>query len=155
MKKILISVSLLIYLLCFLAPAFAFERSITVPAEDAEGITVDLEKGDYTVELAGGAVALFFPINPDYRWLAAAAVGVDVKGGQDVPNIGTLYFDPRPAVYSQVEAEAQTLAAVEEWKSGTSLQFSLEEPKTVRFWVSDYDYTDNSGMVRLKVPKKE
>lgn len=129
----------------------AFEEIITVPAEDPEGVTVDLEKGRYLVEIAGGAIALFYPINPNYRWLIGVAVGKNVNGYQDEPNLGTLYFEPEPAVYSQVEAEQQALEAAKENLGWTYLRFDLEEDKTIRFWVSDFDYTDNSGMVKLKI----
>lgn len=130
---------------------FAFEEIITVPAENPEGVTVGLEKGKYLVEIAGGAIALFYPINPNYCWLVGVAVATDVKGGQDQPNIGTLYFEPSPRVYSQSEAERQALEAAEDKFNGTYLRFTLEEDKRVRFWVSDFDYTDNSGMVKLRI----
>jgi len=129
----------------------AFEEIITVPAESPQGITLDLEKGEYIVEIAGGAIALFYPINPNYCWLIGLAVGTDVGGAQDEPNIGTLYFEPDPPVYSQAEAERQALEATKENVSGTYLRFALEGDKKVRFWVSDFDYTDNSGMVKLKI----
>jgi len=130
---------------------FAFEETITIPAENPEGITVDLEKGQYIAEIEGGAIALFYPINPNYCWLIGVAVGTDVKGGQDQPNIGTLYFEPYPPVYNQAEAERQAKEAVKQNTTGTYLRFTLDEDKTVRFWVSDFDYTDNSGMIKLKV----
>ena len=130
---------------------FAFEEIITVPAERPEGVTVDLEKGEYIVEIAGGAIALFYPINPNYCWLIGVAVGTDVQGHQAEPNIGKLYFEPASFIYSQAEAEEQALVATEHRLSGTYLEFSLEEDKEVRFWVSDFDYTDNSGMVKLKI----
>ena len=79
------------------------------------------------------------------------SVGTDAEGGQDQPNIGIVYFEPNPAVYTQAEAEAQALTAVKEDIAGSRLKFSLESNKKVRFWVSDFDYTDNSGMVKLKI----
>ncbi|MDP3791303.1 MAG: hypothetical protein Q8R38_04590 [Candidatus Omnitrophota bacterium] len=139
-------------LLFFLAGSLlAFEETITVPAEDPHGVTLDLEKGEYIVTIEGGAMALFYPINPNYRWLIGIAVGTDVEGDQDRPNMGTIYFEPNPPVYTQAEAEREALAAVKEDIGGTSLKFILNENKNVRFWVSDFDHTDNSGMVKLKV----
>lgn len=130
---------------------FAFEEVITVPAENPKGITLDLEKGNYIVAIEGGAIALFYPINPNYRWLIGVSIGTDSEGGQDQPNMGIIYFEPNPAVYTQAEAEAQALTAVKENAAGTRLKFSLESNKKMRFWVSDFDYTDNSGMVKLKI----
>ncbi|MFC1624069.1 hypothetical protein ACFL28_01940 [Candidatus Omnitrophota bacterium] len=129
----------------------AFEEVITIPAEDPQGIALDLEEGEYIVSLEGGAISLFYPINPNYRWLIGVAVGTDAEGGQDEPSIGTIYFEPDPPVYSQTEAEEKALEAGEENFSGTYLRFILAEDKKVRFWVSDFDYTDNSGMIKLKV----
>ena len=130
---------------------FAFEEIITVPAESPQGVTLDLEKGEYSVEIAGGAIALCYPINPNYCWLIGLAVGTDVEGAQGEPNIGTLYFEPDPPVYSQAEAEQQAIEATEQNLSGTYLGIVLGGDKKVRFWVSDFDYTDNSGMVKLKI----
>ena len=130
---------------------FAFEETITVPAESPEGVTVDLEKGEYVVEIAGGAITLFYPINPNYCWLIGVLVGTDVEGGQSEANIGKLYFDPASYVYSQSALEQEALEATEQRLGGTYLEFSLDEDKEVRFWVSDYDYSDNSGMVKLKI----
>ena len=141
-------------LLClFLLPAVvhAFEQVITVPAEKREGIELDLPKGAYVVKIEGGAITLCYPINPNYRWLIGVAVGTDSEGGQDSPNIGTLYFEPNPPVRDQAEAEAQAIKAAKEDVLGTSLKFSLQEDTKVRFWVSDYDYSDNNGMIKLRV----
>lgn len=135
--------------------SYAFEKVVTVPAQAPEGVTLDLEKGSYVVEFSAGAVSLFFPINPSHCWLVASSVGVKAKGGQDNPDLGTIYFSPQPPVHSQVEAEEKALAAVQDKVSGTSLEFILEEDKTVRFWVSDFDYNDNSGMIKLKIKKIE
>jgi hypothetical protein len=137
----------------FLLPVslFAFEQTITVPAESPQGIVLDLKKGDYIVKIDGGAMTLSYPINPNHRWLIGIAVGTDVSGNQDYPNIGTLYFEPNPTAHTQVEAENQAMQAVKENVPGTSLKFTLAEDKKVRFWVSDYDYSDNSGMVKLKI----
>lgn len=130
-----------------------YEEVITVPAEKSEGVTIDLEKGDYLIEFCGGAISLFYPINPNYRWLVGVAVGVDVQGGQDYPDVGTIYFEPVPDVFTQYEAEKQALSAAQNRTIGTFLRVSLEKNKTVRFWVSDFDYSDNSGMIKLTVKK--
>jgi len=143
-----------IFLLClfsFIATASAFEEVITIPAENPQGVTLDLKEGKYIAKIEGGAMALFFPINPNYRWLVGVAAGTDVAGGQDYPNIGTIYFDPDPPVYSQAEAERQAISAVQDNLSSTYLYFTLKENKKVRFWVSDFDYTDNSGMVKIRI----
>lgn len=149
MKKFILIFFL--YSLFSCAALFAFEETITVPAESPQGVTVDLKKGEYIVEIAGGAMALFYPINPNYCWLIGVAAGTGVRGSQDKPDIGTLYFEPKPPVYSQAEAEEQALGAAKEKLSGTYLKFTLQEDKIVRFWVSDFDYTDNSGMVKLRI----
>lgn len=133
--------------------SFAYEKIITIPAESKEGTVVELEQGEYNIELDGGAMAVFYPINPHYCWLAGVAVGTDVEGGQDEPNIGTLYYEPDPKVYSQAEAEQKILEAVRNKVNGTYLQFSLQKYMPVRFWVSDFDYTDNSGMIKVKIVK--
>ena len=130
---------------------FAFDRTITIPAESSKGIELDMPKGQYIAKIEGGAITLSYPINTNYRWLVAVAVGTDIEGGQDYPNIGTVYFDPDPPVRSQAEAEEQAVKAAKEDVTGTSLKFSLQEDKKVRFWVSDYDYSDNNGMVKLRV----
>jgi hypothetical protein len=132
-------------------PIFALEEAITVPAESSEGVVLDLGEGNYTVIYQGGAAALSFPINPNYCWSIGVAVGSDVEGGQDAPNLGTLYFEPRPVVSSQAEAEKLALEATEDGYAGTNITFSLSEDSKVRFWVSDFDYTDNSGMIKLRV----
>lgn len=139
--------------LFFIQSAYAFEKSITIPAEKQEGVVVELRKGRYLAELEGGAIALVYPVSPNYRWLVGVAVGVNVNGGQDEPNIGTLYFEPEPPVFSQAEAEEQSLKAVKDKITGAYLKFNLENDQALRFWVSDYDYTDNSGMVKIKIQK--
>ena len=131
--------------------AFAFDQTLTIPAEKSEGVVVKLSAGNYKAEIAGGAVALFYPIHPAYNWLYSLCVGTDSSGGQDQPNLGTLYFEPQPKVTSQADAESAALEALKEGKEGTSLTFTLEEEKEVRFWVSDFDYGDNSGSVRVRV----
>ncbi|MBI3601503.1 MAG: hypothetical protein HY209_01205 [Candidatus Omnitrophica bacterium] len=133
------------------SPLFASEEIITVAAENPQGTTLDLKKGEYVVKITGGAITLFYPINPNYHWLVAVAVGTDVKGNQDDPNLGTIYFEPKPPVFSQAQAEEQALKATKDNLPGTFLKFKLKENKKVRFWVSDFDYSDNSGMVKLKI----
>lgn len=144
---------LVFFLLVFLRAGniFALDELITVPAEDPRGVVLDLEKNEYMVTIDGGAIALFYPINPNYRWLISVAAGSGVEGGQDEPDIGMIYFEPNPPVHTQAEAEAQALAAVKQNAAGTSLKFILSANTKVRFWVSDFDYTDNSGMVKLNI----
>ena len=148
----LYSITLIIFGLILLSSTlYALEQTITIPAENPQGIEVDLPKGEYIARIEGGAIALFYPINPNYRWLIGVAVGTDAEGGQDYPNIGTIYFDPKPPVQNQAEAEYQAIQAVKEDVPGTSLKFTLTENKKVRFWVSDHDYSDNSGMIKLRI----
>lgn len=144
-------VAFLLLLLLVAESSFAFSQVITVPAENPKGVALDIEKGKYVVTIEGGAVALSYPINPNYRWLISVSIGTDADGGQDQPNIGIVYFEPNPPAHTQIEAEEQALKAAKENVSGTSLSFTLSESKKVRFWVSDYDYSDNSGMVKLKI----
>lgn len=134
--------------------ACAFEKVITVPAEDPEGVIVDLAQGEYVVKIEAGAISVFYPINPGFRWLIAVAVGTDIKDNEDQPNLGMLYFEPEPAVYTQAEAEAQAITATQQGISGTWLKFELKQEKKVRFWVSDFDYTDNSGMIKLRIQRQ-
>ncbi len=150
-KRLYILTCITLILLFSYNTLFAFEETITIPAEDPEGVTVDLEKGQYIVEIEGGAIVLFYPINPNYCWLIGVAAGTDVKGGQDEPNIGTIYFEPDPPVYTQAEAEQQVKEALKQNVTGTYLRFTLKEDKTVRFWISDFDYTDNTGMIKLRI----
>ena len=150
-KSVFMIFGLCLYSILLASALYALEQTITVPAEKPQGIEVDLPKGEYVVKIEGGAIALCYPINPNYKWLIGVAVGTDVEGHQDVPNMGTLYFEPNPPVRNQAEAESQALQAVKENTPGTSLKFTLTENKKVRFWASDYDYSDNSGMVKLKV----
>ncbi|MDD3906376.1 MAG: hypothetical protein PHS46_07640 [Candidatus Omnitrophica bacterium] len=151
-KQSLIFVSsLILCMLLFSASLYAFEQTITIPAESSQGTVLDLKKGDYIVKVEGGAITLCYPINPNYKWLIGVAVGTDVNGGQDYPNIGTLYFEPNPPAHSQTDAEEQAIKAVKENIAGTFLKFTLTENKRVRFWVSDYDYSDNSGMIKVKI----
>lgn len=139
------------YIFISTEPVFAFEKTIVIPAESPQGVEVELKKGGYTVIIEGGAIALFYPINPNYRWMIGIAVGIDVEGYQDKPNIGTLYFEPNPAAHSQTEAEQQAVKAAAGRLAGTLLEFVLAEDKKVRFWVSDFDYSDNSGMIKLRI----
>lgn len=130
---------------------FAFDQTITVPAEESKGVTLDLAQGKYRAVLAGGAVSLFLPMSPDYRWLLGLSMGVKAAGGQDDPDLGTLYFEPAAKAKTQADAENQALQAVDNGQSGTSLEFTLGKDSQVRFWVSDFDYTDNSGMIKVRV----
>lgn len=133
------------------ATGYAYEETITVAAEKPEGIVLNLPAGTYRAEVDGGAVALFFPIHPHYGWLYSLAVGTDCEGGQDEPGIGTIYVEPEPRVSSQADAEEIILKALGEGQIGTSLEFTLPEGKEVRFWVSDFDYSDNAGSERVKI----
>ncbi len=130
---------------------YAYDETITIPAEKSEGIVITLPKGTYKVEAAGGAMALFFPINPNYSWIYTLVVGTDCKGGQDEPNIGTLYVEPETKMPSQADAEKVILQYLKEGKAGTSLEFTIKETKDVRFWVSDFDYSDNTGSERVRI----
>ena len=150
-KSVLMIFGLFFYSILLSSTLYAFEQTITVPAESPQGVEVDLPKGDYIVKIEGGAITLCYPINPNYKWLIGIAVGTDVEGYQDAPNLGTLYFEPNPPVRNQAEAESQAIQAVKENVPGTSLKFTITENRKVRFWVSDYDYSDNSGMVKLKI----
>ncbi len=139
-------------IMLLMAPkAYAFETTLAVPAEDPKGVTAYLNKGEYIAEIAGGAVTLLFPINPNYEWLIGVSAGTGVEGGQDEANIGMIYFQPDPPAYGQAEAEQQALQALADNRPGTSLKFALTKGQEVRFWVSDFDYSDNSGMVKLRV----
>ena len=146
---------------CFLSwgmvlvsPVFAFDKTVTIPSEKKEGIVLTLPAGNYKAEIAGGAVALFYPIHPAYNWFYSLCIGTDSSGGQDQPNIGTLYFEPQPKVASQTDAESAALLALEKGEEGTSLTFTLEEEKQVCFWVNDFDYSDNMGSMRARVYSK-
>ncbi|UCB56524.1 MAG: hypothetical protein JSV30_04765 [Candidatus Omnitrophota bacterium] len=145
-----LSFALLLYLVLSTA-AYAYDKTITVPAEKAEGITITLPKGNYRAEAAGGAVALFFPIHPNYSWLYSLCVGTDCLGGQDQPNLGTLYVEPSPKVASQADAENEVLQALKEGQVGATLDFTLKQEKEVRLWVSDFDYSDNMGSERVRI----
>ena len=129
----------------------AFDQTLTVPAEKSEGVVLTLPAGTYKIEIAGGAVALFYPIHPAYNWIYSLCIGSDSTGGQNEPNIGTLYFEPQPKATTQAEAEASALAALKIGREGTLILFSLDEEKSIRFWVSDFDYSDNSGSVRVRI----
>lgn len=145
-----IFISLVIFLFTCSA-AFALDKTLTVPAEAPQGVSLSLSAGAYIAEIAGGAVSLFFPIHPQYQWLYGLAIGTGTEGGQDVANIGALYFEPYPKVFTQAEAEKQALAARQEKETGTFLEFTLKEEKQVRFWVSDFDYSDNTGSLRVRI----
>jgi hypothetical protein len=131
--------------------AVAFEDSITIPAESSQGVVLSLEKGSYSVAYKAGAISLVYPINPNYCWLIGVAIGKEGSGGQDAPDIGTIYFQPRHDVFSQYEAEQLALEAAKGGHLGLQLNFVLDEDSNVRFWISDFDYTDNSGMIKLQI----
>ena len=153
MKKIILKIGL-ISLIMFLftgLTVFALDETITVGAESPQGVIFTLVAGDYVAEISGGAVSLFLPIHPQYEWLYGLAIGTDTKGGQDIANIGTLYYEPIPKVFTQAQAEKQALLAKAQKETGTSLRFTLKENKQVRFWVSDFDYSDNSGSLRVRI----
>lgn len=152
MNKILLT-AIITSILLLSAPLglCAYEETVTVPAESSDGVTLELEEGEYIVRYAGGAITLSYPINSNYRWLVGTAVGIEAEGGQDLPDIGAIYFDPEPASYTQSEAEKQAVEAADAGLAGTYLRFTLDEEKEVRFWVSDYDYSDNSGMIKLRI----
>jgi hypothetical protein len=147
MKKTIIS----LLIMASAVAAYAFDQTVTIPAEKSEGVVLSLPKGNYKVEVAGGAVALFFPINPEYSWLYSLAIGTDCKGGQDEPNVGTLYVEPQSKATSQADAETAIMQALKEGQTGTKLAFTLKEKKDVRFWVSDFDYSDNMGSERVRI----
>lgn len=131
--------------------AGALEEELTIPAEDPKGVTLKLPKGRYRAEIAGGAITLFFPIHPQYCWLYALCIGTKGEGGEEEPDIGTLYSEPNPKALTQAEAEKMAMEAVKHRDAGSSIDFDLNKEQTVRFWVSDFDYTDNMGSERVRV----
>lgn len=147
--KILALAAVLVFLFCGIS--YSFDEVITIPAEDSAGVTLDLPAGTYVAQIESGAVTLHFPIHPNYCWLYAVLIGTGAKGGQDEANIGSLYVTPDPKVFTQTEAERAALKALEEEKKGTYVAFELKQKETVRFWVSDYDYSDNSGSEKVRV----
>ena len=147
----------IIFMVCFIMVlilntknSFSFEKIINVPAEKPEGILLDLEPGNYEAILKGGGITLFYPINPNFSWLYSVSIGSDVDGGEDEPDIGVLYFEPNPKSFTQADAEKQLIAAIHD----IYLNFNIKEHTMIRFWVSDFDYTDNSGMIKLLIKKK-
>jgi len=151
MKFVNIMFVLIVVLLFSFGICYALDEIITVPAENPEGVTLELPPGTYIAQIESGAVALHFPIHPDYRWVYTMLIGTGVKGGQDKANIGNLFVDPKPKVLTQAEAEKAALKALKDGKSGTYVAFELKQKDTVRFWVSDYDYSDNTGSERVRV----
>ena len=153
--KVLAAVIMLLFIFCGIS--YSLDEVVTVPAEKPEGVTLELPAGTYVAQIESGAVTLHFPIHPDYCWRYAVLMGTGVKGGQDEANIGSLYVDPSPKVFTQTEAEKAALEALKQQKKGTYVAFELKNKETVRFWVSDYDYSDNSGSekVRVYTVKKE
>jgi hypothetical protein len=142
--------SLCLYL-TLVVSAFAFEDIITIPAESSQGVVLSLKQGSYSVSYQAGAISLVYPINPNYCWLVGAAIGKKSNGGQDSPDIGTIHYQPRPAVFSQYEAEQFALEAAKGGHLGLQFDFVLDEDSDVRFWISDFDYTDNTGMIKLQI----
>ncbi len=130
---------------------YALDVVVTVPAEDPAGVVLELPAGKYVAQIESGGVALHFPIHPQYCWRYAVLIGTGVKGGQDEANIGSLYVDPEPKVYTQADAEEAALKALDEEKEGTFIVFELSESEVVRFWVSDFDYSDNMGSERVRI----
>lgn len=139
-------VSLVVCSVCY-----SLDEVVTIPAEDPAGVTLELPAGTYVAQIESGAVALHFPIHPNYCWRYAVLIGTGVKGGQEEADIGSLYVDPDPKVFTQTKAEEAALKALEEEKKGTYVVFELKEKETVRFWLSDYDYSDNSGSEKVRV----
>ena len=141
----------LIAALLFCSTAFAFDETVTIPAEDPGGVTLTLPAGAYIAEIAGGGISLFLPIHPQYQWLYGLSLGANAQGGQDEPNIGTLYFEADPKVFTQAAVEEKALKARTQNKEGTFLKFTLKKSKEVRLWVNDFDYSDNSGSERVRI----
>ena len=161
MKTIRIVAAIIMASFVICSRCYPLDSVVTIPAEDPAGVTLELPAGTYVAQIESGAVTLHFPIHPNYCWLYAVLIGTGVEGGQDEANIGSLYVDPEPKVFTQTETEKAALEALKEDKKGTYIAFELEEKDTVRFWVSDYDYSDNSGSEKVrvysaeKVPEKE
>jgi len=130
---------------------YGLEEVVTVPAEDPAGVLIELPSGEYIARIESGAVSLHFPIHPNYRWLYAVSIGTNVGGAQDEANIGRLFVEPEEKALTQTEAEAAALKALEEDREGTQVAFRLSEKSKVRFWVSDYDYSDNSGSEKIRI----
>lgn len=145
----IVTVMLILLVVCKIC--YSLDEVVTVPAEDPAGVTLELPAGTYAAQIESGAITLHFPIHPNYCWHYAVLIGTGAEGGQDEANIGSLYVDPDPKVFTQTEAEKAALRALEEEKKGTYVVFELEEEDAVRFWVSDYDYSDNSGSERVRV----
>ncbi len=147
--KILTGVIILLFLFC--ARCYSLDEVVIVPAEDSAGVTLDLPAGTYIAQIESGGITLHSPVYPNYCWRYALLIGTGVEGGRDEANIGSLYVDPDPKIFTQTEAERAVLKALEEGKKGTYIAFELEEKDTVRFWVSDYDYSDNSGSEKVRI----
>ncbi len=144
-------IAIIIISLTVCSVCYSLDKVVTIPAEDPAGVTVELPAGTYVAQIESGGVALHFPIHPNYCWRYAVLIGTGVEGGQDEANIGSLYVDPDPKVFTQTEAEKAALKALKEEKKGTYIAFELKEKETVRFWVSDYDYSDNSGSEKVRI----
>ena len=147
--RIVAAVIMVSFVIC--SRCYSLDEVVTIAAEDPRGVTLELPAGTYVAQIESGGVVLHFPIHPNYSWRYALLIGTGVEGGQDEANIGSLYVDPDPKVFTQTEAEKVALKALEEGKKGTYLAFELQEKDTVRFWVSDYDYSDNSGSEKVRI----
>lgn len=151
MKKVANIVTIIAMSLAVCSICYSLDEVVTIPAEDPAGVTLELPAGTYVAQIESEAVALHFPVHPNYCWRYAALIGTGVEGGQDEANIGSLYVDPDPKVFTQTGAEKAALKTLAEDKKGTYVAFELKKKETVRFWVSDYDYSDNSGPEKVRV----
>lgn len=134
---------------------YCLDETVTIPAEDPNGVAIELPPGNYTAEIESGAISLYFPIHPDYCWTFTASIGLNDKGGQEEPTIGQLYVEAEQKMMTQLEAEREALKALKEGREGTQVKFELKEKSMVRFWVNDYDHTDNSGSEKVRVHSTE
>lgn len=141
--------------LSFAAFASPEEYLLTIPAEVPGGIEVELEEGHWRAEVAGGAVTLWYPFHPQYQWVWGLSVARHARGGSDIPDLGTLFVDQVEHLTSQAATEQVAMEALQAGVDGTVLIFELEKKCKVRFWVGDFDYSDNSGFLRVKVYKNE
>ena len=141
----------IIILASWIRETAAFDEEVIIPADDPEGVVLNLPAGSYVAEVAGGAITLWNPDHPHYRWVYGLVVGTSSEGGIDEPNIGSLYVDISPLALGLEEAEKAILEALKRGEEGTSLNFTLEADSEVRFWVSDFDYTDNEGQEKVRI----
>ena len=151
-QKVFIVSVLFIILISWIGKASAFdEKIITVSANDPKGVVLKLPPGNYAAEVSGGAIALWGHGHPHYRWVYGLVVGTGVSGGTEEPNLGSLYVDPSPSAYTSGAAENAVLEAVKKGEEGTLLNFTLKTDSEVRFWVSDFDYSDNEGQEKVRI----